>query len=98
MAGSRQALALGYEGMGEAELVAHARDGHQDAFRVIMQRCNQRCSASPAASFARMPKPRTSCRKPNTRAFDNLDGFRGEASQTRQELTVRCYAWEAGGP
>lgn len=64
MAGSRQALALGYEGMGEAELVAQARDRHQDAFRVIMQRCNPRCSGSPAASSATMPKPRTSCRKP----------------------------------
>ena len=80
MAGSRQALALDYEGMGETELVAHARAGHQDAFRVIMQRCNQRLFRIARGVVRDDAEAEDVLQEAYTRAFENLDGFRGESS------------------
>jgi RNA polymerase sigma-70 factor (ECF subfamily) len=80
MAGSRQALAADYDGMGEAELVAHARAGHQEAFRVIMQRCNQRLFRIARGVVRDDGEAEDVLQEAYTRAFEHLDGFRGESS------------------
>jgi len=80
MTGSRQVLALDYEAMGEAELVAHARVGHQDAFRVIMQRCNQRLFRIARGVVRDDAEAEDVLQEAYTRAFENLEGFRGESS------------------
>lgn len=80
MARSQQALALDYEGMSESELVAHARAGHQDAFRAIMQRCNQRLFRIARGVVRDDAEAEDVLQEAYTRAFENLDGFRGESS------------------
>ena len=80
MAGSRQALAFDYEGMGEAELVAHAREGQQDAFRSIMQRCNQRLFRIARGVVRDDNEAEDVLQEAYVRAFENLDGFRGDSS------------------
>ena len=75
-----QALALDYNGMGEAELVAHAREGHQGAFRTIMQRCNQRLFRIARGVVRDDSEAEDVLQEAYTRAFENLDRFRGESS------------------
>ncbi len=80
MARSQQALALDYDKMSEKELIAHARQGHQDAFRVIMQRCNQRLFRIARGVVRDDTEAEDVLQEAYTRAFENLDGFRGESS------------------
>lgn len=76
----QQALALDFDKMVETELVAHARQGHQDAFRVIMQRCNQRLFRIARGVVRDDSEAEDVLQEAYTRAFENLDGFRGESS------------------
>lgn len=80
MAGSHQALILNYEGISEAELVAHAREGHQHAFRLIMQRSNQRLFRIARGVVQDDAEAEDVLQEAYTRAFEHLDTFRGEAS------------------
>lgn len=80
MAGSQQALALDYEAISEHELVGYARSGHQDAFRVIMQRCNQRLFRIARGVVRDDVEAEDVLQEAYTRAFENLDRFRQESS------------------
>lgn len=80
MSGSQQALALDFEKMSEHELVGCARGGHQDAFRVIMQRCNQRLFRIARGVVRDDAEAEDVLQEAYTRAFEKLDGFREESS------------------
>ncbi len=80
MARSQQALALDYEGLSEAELVDYARQGHQDAFRIIMQRNNQRLFRIARGVVRDDAEAEDVLQEAYTRAFEKLDGFREESS------------------
>ncbi|MDP9415487.1 MAG: RNA polymerase sigma factor [Pseudomonadota bacterium] len=80
MARSQQALALNYKGMSEPELIGFARQGHQDAFRVIMQRNNQRLFRIARGVVRDDVEAEDVLQEAYTRAFEKLDGFREESS------------------
>lgn len=80
MTGSQRAAALDYEKMSEHELVTHARAGHQDAFRVIIQRCNQRLFRIARGVVRDDVEAEDVLQETYTRAFEHFDGFRQESS------------------
>ena len=80
MIGSRQALALDYGAMGETELVAQARAGHEGAFRVIMQRFNQRLFRIARGVVRDDAEAEDVLQEAYSRAFEKLEGFRGDSS------------------
>ncbi len=80
MAGSQQVLALDYEKMSEHELIGYARAGHQDAFRTIMQRCNQRLFRIARGVVRDDVEAEDVLQEAYTRAFEHLEGFREESS------------------
>jgi RNA polymerase sigma-70 factor (ECF subfamily) len=80
MAGSNQASAHDYARMSEAELVDHARNGHQHAFRTIMQRCNQRLFRIARGVVRDDAEAEDVIQEAYTRAFAALGAFRGESS------------------
>lgn len=75
-----QTLAHDYQGMSETELVAFARQGHQDAFRAIMQRYNQRLFRVARGVVGEHAEAEDVLQEAYTRAFANLGSFRGESS------------------
>jgi RNA polymerase sigma-70 factor (ECF subfamily) len=77
---SHRKAPLDYEALGEPELVALARKGHREAFRVIMQRCNQRLFRVARAVVRSEWEAEDVVQEAYTRAFAKLDAFRGEAS------------------
>jgi RNA polymerase sigma-70 factor (ECF subfamily) len=89
-----QALAIDYAAFGDAELVAHARRGHHEAFRQIMRRGNQRLFRVARGVLNDDAEAEDAVQEAWTLAFAKLDGFRGEASllawMTRIVLN-ECY-------
>ncbi|HET7558036.1 MAG TPA: RNA polymerase sigma factor [Rhodanobacteraceae bacterium] len=89
-----QALAIDYATLGDAELVAHARRGHREAFRQIMRRGNQRLFRVARGVLNDDDEAEDAVQEAWTIAFAKLDGFRGEASlltwMTRIVLN-ECY-------
>lgn len=79
MTGSQRALALDYAKISEHELVGYARAGHQDAFRVIMQRFNQRLFRIARGVVRDDVEAEDVLQEAYTRAFEHLDGFREES-------------------
>lgn len=75
-----QTAHLDYDALGEAELVALAQAGHREAFRVIMQRCNQRLFRVAKAIVRNEFEAEDVVQEAYTRAFAALKDFRGEAS------------------
>lgn len=69
-----------YDSLGDAELVALAQKGHREAFRVIMQRCNQRLFRVARAIVRNESEAEDVVQEAYTRGFAKLDTFRGEAS------------------
>lgn len=69
-----------YDVLGEAELVAFARQRRRGAFRVIIQRCNQRLFRVARAIMSDESEAEDVVQEAYTRAFARLDTFRGEAS------------------
>ncbi|HVY90262.1 MAG TPA: RNA polymerase sigma factor [Hyphomonadaceae bacterium] len=69
-----------YLALGEGELVALARRGSHDAFRAIMQRCNQRLFRTARAIVVNESEAEDVVQEAYVRAFSRLDTFRGEAS------------------
>lgn len=69
-----------YAAMAEAELVARARAGEAGAFRVIMQRGNQRLFRIARAVVHDDSEAEDVVQESYVRAFTNLAAFRGEAS------------------
>ena len=71
--------ALDYARLGEAEIVALARAGDRDAFRAIMQRCNQRLFRIARAVVRDDAEAEDVLQEAYARAFAAFEGFRGEA-------------------
>lgn len=69
-----------YDQLAEAELVQLAQRGVREAFRVIMQRCNQRLFRVARAVVRNEAEAEDIVQEAYTRAFAKLDTFRGEAS------------------
>ena len=80
MTRSLQALAPDYDKMSEAELVVCARAGSPDAFRVIMQRCNQRLFRIARGVVRDDAEAEDVLQEAYTRAFENFVSFRAESS------------------
>ena len=71
--------ATNYEASPMAELVILARTGHHEAFRHIMQRCNQRLFRVARAVLNDDPEAEDALQEAYLRAFDRLDSFRGDS-------------------
>jgi RNA polymerase sigma-70 factor (ECF subfamily) len=76
---ARIQTAIDYETLAEPDLVARARKGETEAFRVIMQRCNQRLFRIARAVVRDDAEAEDVLQESYVRAFAKLDGFRGEA-------------------
>ena len=70
---------LDYAALPEAELAAHARAGDREAFRAIMQRCNQRLFRTARSILRDDAEAEDVLQEAYTRAFKAIAGFRGEA-------------------
>lgn len=68
--------------LSDAELVDLARAGRGDAFRAIMQRCNQRLFRVARAVLRDDAEAEDVVEQAYGRAFTRLDSFRGDASLT----------------
>lgn len=68
-----------YDQLAEADLVRLAQRGVREAFRVIMQRCNQRLFRVARAVVQNEAEAEDVVQEAYTRAFAKLDTFRGEA-------------------
>lgn len=68
-----------YRGMNEAVLVAQAKTGDREAFRAIMQRCNQRLFRVARAVLRNDAEAEDALQDAYLRAFQGIGGFRGEA-------------------
>ncbi len=71
--------ALDYASLSEAEVVALARAGDREAFRAIMQRCNQRLFRIARAVLRDDTEAEDVLQEAYARAFVAFAGFRGEA-------------------
>jgi RNA polymerase sigma-70 factor (ECF subfamily) len=72
--------ALAYAELPEAELAAFARAGDREAFRAIMQRCNQRLFRIARSVMRDDAEAEDVLQEAYARAFAAIAGFRGEAS------------------
>ncbi|MFL5296972.1 MAG: RNA polymerase sigma factor [Phenylobacterium sp.] len=70
---------LDYDRLPEADVVARARAGDREAFRAIMQRCNQRLFRVARAVVRDDAEAEDVLQEAYTRAFAAIEGFRGEA-------------------
>ena len=68
-----------YAALAEPDLAACARAGDRDAFRAIMQRCNQRLFRVARAVVRDDAEAEDVLQEAYTRAFAAIAGFRGEA-------------------
>lgn len=71
--------AIDYRGLSEDALVMHARTGDRDAFRAIMQRCNQRLFRIARAVLGNDDEAEDALQEAYLHAFAGMSGFRGEA-------------------
>ncbi len=71
--------ALDYQGMDEAELVAHTKSGDREAFRAIMQRYNQRLVRVARAVLRNDDEAEDALQDAYLHAFQGIASFRGEA-------------------
>jgi RNA polymerase sigma-70 factor (ECF subfamily) len=71
--------ALDYARLSEAEVVGLARAGDREAFRAIMQRCNQRLFRVARAVVRDDVEAEDVLQEAYARAFAAFEGFRGEA-------------------
>lgn len=76
----RKISAFDYAAMAEPELADLARGGDPEAFRAIMQRCNQRLFRVARAVLRDDGEAEDVLQEAYTRAFAAIGGFRGEAS------------------
>jgi RNA polymerase sigma factor (sigma-70 family) len=80
MASTGHTAARDYEALPESELVSLARRGNHDAFRQIMQRCNQRLFRVARSVVRNDIEAEDVLQEAYTRALARLDGFRGDSS------------------
>jgi RNA polymerase sigma-70 factor, ECF subfamily len=72
--------AIDYQSLREPELVALARAGDREAFRLIMTRCNQRLFRIARSVVFDDSEAEDVLQEAYTRAFANFDSFRGDSS------------------
>lgn len=75
-----QLQAIDYVSADDATLVDLALHGHRDAFRHVMQRCNQRLYRLARGVLNDDAEAEDTVQESYARAFEKLDSFRGEAS------------------
>ena len=80
MTTSGQVQAFDYVSADDAALVDFALHGHRDAFRHVMQRCNQRLYRLARGVLNDDAEAEDAVQESYARAFEKLDSFRGEAS------------------
>ncbi|HMB56556.1 MAG TPA: RNA polymerase sigma factor [Arenimonas sp.] len=80
MATHDPAVRIDYDALTDLDLVDLARHGHREAFRHIMQRCNQRLFRIARGVAGDDSEAEDIVQEAYARAFENLDGFRGEAA------------------
>jgi RNA polymerase sigma-70 factor (ECF subfamily) len=71
--------ALDYAGMTEKGLLRRAQDGDREAFRAIMQRCNQRLFRVARAVLRNDDEAEDALQEAYLKAFAGIGQFRGEA-------------------
>jgi RNA polymerase sigma-70 factor (ECF subfamily) len=71
--------AVDYRGLSEDALVMHARTGDREAFRAIMQRCNQRLFRIARAVLGNDDEAEDVLQEAYLKAFAAIAGFRGES-------------------
>lgn len=69
-----------FDALGETELLDLARRGERDAFRQIMQRCNQRLFRCARSIVGDDAEAEDVVQESYVRAFAGLENFRGDAS------------------
>jgi RNA polymerase sigma-70 factor, ECF subfamily len=74
-----QTQALDYAGLPETELVALAKLGRAEAFRAIMQRCNQRLFRTARSVVSDDAEAEDVLQEAYVRAFQGIESFRGES-------------------
>lgn len=79
MLANRDGKAVDYQALGEAELVERARRGEREAFRAIMQRCNQRLFRTARSVVRDDNEAEDVLQEAYLRAFAAIGRFRGEA-------------------
>ncbi len=80
MASPIQQSPLDYPGVADAGLVELAQQGDREAFRHIMQRCNQRLFRIARGVLNNDSEAEDVVQEAYANAFAKLDGFRGDAS------------------
>ncbi len=75
-----QVQAIDYDSSDDATLFDLALQGHRDAFRYVMQRCNQRLYRLARGVLNDDAEAEDTVQESYARAFEKLDSFRGEAS------------------
>lgn len=80
MSARAHAEAIDYANLDDHALVARVRDGHREAFRHIMQRCNQRLFRVARAVIGEDSEAEDILQESYMRAYRKLDSFRGDAS------------------
>ena len=80
MTKSGNALAIDYASMADTALVGLAQCGHRDAFRHIMQRCNQRLFRVARGVLNDDAEAEDVVQEAYAHAFEKLKTFRGEAT------------------
>ena len=73
-------LAIDYARLDDQALVALAQSGHREAFRHIMQRCNQRLFRVARGVVNDDAEAEDVVQEAYTHAYEKLDTFRGEAA------------------
>lgn len=98
---------IDYAGLAEAELAVHARAGDREAFRAIMQRCNQRLFRVARGVVRDEAEAEDVLQEAYTKAFRAIGDFRGEAgiatwltrivlNEARSRLRARKNTVEVG--
>jgi RNA polymerase sigma factor (sigma-70 family) len=77
---TNNAAALDYAVLTERELVNLAQAGNPEAFRLIMQRCNQRLFRVARSVLGNDSEAEDVLQEAYTRAFASFSGFRGDSS------------------
>ena len=94
MAMPDNALAIDYASLEDMALVALAQGGHREAFRHIMQRCNQRLFRVARGVVSDDAEAEDVVQEAYVHAFEKLATFRGEATlltwMTRIVLNEAC--------
>lgn len=74
--------AIDFSGRSLSELAVLTQEGHQEAFRHIMQRCNQRLFRTARAVLNDDDEAEDALQEAYVNAFRHIDTFRGEAELT----------------